>query len=454
MTTTPEPVTAAMVRKLDVPAPRYTSYPTVPVWSDSYSGADHAAAIERSARTPTESLSAYVHVPFCRELCLYCGCNVVVAQDDKVADRYLDAVERELDLVAARIGPHRRLARLHWGGGTPTSLTQSQMVRLAGILQERFRIEPGAECAVEIDPTVTSPEKVDLLAELGFNRLSMGVQDFDPDVQDAIGRHQTIEETRERMVQARRLAFRSINFDLIYGLPRQTEKSWAHTLDRIIELHPDRLAVFSFAYLPQLRPHQRKLPVAGMPTPDLKHALHSLTRERLSAAGYQSIGMDHFALPDDELAVARRAQRLWRDFQGYTVLRSREAIAFGVTGISDIGGAYAQNVRGLTAYADALKAGDLPIHRGLRLTDDDRERREIIVDLMCNLKAELGPDGDQRFASELQQLAELEADGLVERSDDRLEITERGRPFVRNVAKAFDAHLEESAAKATFSRTV
>jgi oxygen-independent coproporphyrinogen III oxidase len=436
----------ALLRRLDVPGPRYTSYPTVPVWSDSFGPADHARALA-AAGAP---LSIYVHIPFCASLCSYCGCNVVVTRDPARVDRYLAALLGEIDAVADRLDRRRRVTRVHLGGGTPTFLDEPRLAALWSALVSRFEIARDAEIAVEVNPTGTRASQLELLADLGFNRLSMGVQDFDPAVQAAIGRRQSIAETRATLDAARAAGFRSVNFDLIYGLPRQTEESFRRTAAEVVALAPERVAIFSFAYVPSVKPAQRRLPMAEAPSPMQKLSLFRAARQVLMGAGYRAIGMDHFALPGDELARAAERGALGRDFQGYTVERAPETVGLGATAISSAGGAYAQNAKSLGAYESALGRGRLPTERGIWLGDEDRERREIIQQIMCNLEVELD---EARFSAELRALEPLAADGLVTREGRRLRVTPLGRLFVRNVAMVFDAHLGGEGAR-LFSRAV
>lgn len=447
-------IDAELLRRLEVPAPRYTSYPTVPVWSSAFSPDDHARALDDAGRRAGEPLSLYVHIPFCKELCSYCGCNVVITRDPARVARYLDALTAELRLVAGRLGARRTLARVHFGGGTPTFLDEAQLARLWRAITDEFTVERGAELAIEVDPVVTRPAQLVLLGGLGFNRISMGVQDFAPEVQRAVHRVQSVEETAAAIAQARAAGFGSVNLDLIYGLPRQTVASFARTLDQVVALAPDRVAVFSFAYVPRVRPNQRLLPQADIPTGAAKLALFAAAQERLAAAGYGPIGMDHFARPDDELARARAARTLWRDFQGYTTRRARATIAVGASAISDFGDAYAQNERALGRYEAAVLAGRLPTVKGLRLGDDDRRRREVIVSLMCNGWVDLGRDGEAYFARELAALAAHERDGLLAARGREVALTELGRVFVRNVAMVFDAYLARGGERPVFSASV
>ncbi len=444
------PVSEETLRRYDVPAPRYTSYPTVPAWTDRVGPAAYAAALGRAARLPDAPLSTYVHIPFCRERCTFCGCNVVVTRSRGKADRYLGTLMREMDKVADLLGERRSLSQIHWGGGTPTFLDERQIETLWTAITRRFRVLPNAEVAIEIDPVVTSRSQLDLLRKLGFNRLSVGVQDLDPEVQKAIDRVQSVEETRAALDHARALGFKGINFDLIYGLPRQTPRSWQRTLEQVLEMRPDRLAVYSFAYVPDVRPNQKRLPVAGIPRGAEKLELFRLAWEAFTGAGYQQIGMDHFAVPEDELALAQSRRALGRNFQGYTVQAATEVVAFGASAISDIGGIYVQNAHGLPRYEGAVDQDQLAVERGVLLTADDVQRRTIISQLMCNFWVDLR--GVPGFERELARLSELEREGLVQVRGREIELTPLGRIFVRNIATIFDAYLDQQ--DQSFSRAV
>ena len=444
-------ITEELVRRYDIPAPRYTSYPTAPAWSTEVSGGALARALEAADARPAP-LSLYVHIPFCRERCSFCGCNVVIARQQKTADRYLEALERELDTVAARLPRRRTLSQIHWGGGTPTFLDQRQLARLWRSITARFAVLPGAEVSVEVNPEVTSLDQLTLLRELGFNRLSLGVQDVDPAVQAAIRRNQPIEVTSQMLHHARKLGFRGINFDLIYGLPLQTPASWAHTLEQILELRPDRAAVYGFAFLPDMKPHQKRLAVYGIPAGAQKLQLFRQAYDAFTGAGYQPIGMDHFALPDDELGLAQARRALTRNFQGYTVQAATEVIAVGATGISDIGGVFAQNVHSVPLYQETALLGELCTERGFVLSAEDKRRRDVISQLMCNFFVDLGEGAQEHFGNELLQLRELELQGLLTLDGAQVELTALGRIFVRNVASVFDQYLRPAGAQ--FSRAV
>jgi oxygen-independent coproporphyrinogen-3 oxidase len=349
--------------------------------------------------------------------------------------------------------PHRRqLSQIHWGGGTPTFLDERQITRLWKAITARFRVLPSAEVSVEVNPEVTSLEQISLLRELGFNRVSMGVQDLDPQVQEGIRRHQTFAMTKGMVEHARKLGFRGINFDLIYGLPLQTKESWARTLAQVIELRPDRMAVYAFAFVPDIKPHQKRLEVLGIPRGAPKLELFRQAYEGFTSAGYKPIGMDHFALAGDELCLAQERRSLTRNFQGYTVQAATDVVAIGASAISDIGGIYAQNEHVLPKYEEAALAGKLCVERGVALTPEDRRRRALITQLMCNFYVDLGQDGEQHFASELERLRELEKEGMLRVSGHEVELTEMGRVFVRNIAMVFDQYLGPQERR--FSRAV
>ena len=440
-----------LVEKLDTAGPRYTSYPTVPEWSALSSETARVHLDRLGARS--DPVGLYLHLPFCRERCTFCGCNVVVTKSASRADDYLDAVEAEVELVTDG-WPKKTLSQVHWGGGTPTFLNVRQLERAWRIVERRFGLEPDAEVSIEIDPVVTSEAQMRLLRNLGFNRVSFGVQDFDPKVQQGIHRIQSAEETRRMTELSRDLGFESINFDLIYGLPHQTAESWSETLDTVIGLRPDRLAVYSFAFVPQLRPHQKRLAVAALPVGLTKLELFRRAHEAFEHAGYQAVGLDHFALPDDELARASRAHRLGRNFMGHTVHAADDIVAFGVTAIGDVGGLYVQNHPQMAKYTKALAEGRLPVVRGLVRSADDDRRRQLIRSLLSNGWADMGTDAPTYFDTEWPALVALENDGLVHRKGNELELTDVGRLFARNVAMVFDVYLREKDGVRSFSRTI
>lgn len=442
----------ALLRRLDVPIPRYTSYPTAPVWSESVGRRAYAAALSNAGKQTDAPLSLYLHIPFCRERCSFCGCNVVISRSTASADAYLGSLVREMDAVAQLLGDRRTVSQIHWGGGTPTFLEERQIESLWSAITRRFRVLPDAEVAVEIDPKVTTRSQLKLLRSLGFNRMSMGVQDLDPVVQEAISRIQTQEETRDMLEGARELGFRGINFDLIYGLPRQTAASWTRTIAQVLEMAPDRVAAYAFAHVPDLRPNQKRLPLAELPRGADKLELFRIAWEAFTGAGYRPIGMDHFARPDDELAEAQARRALTRNFQGYSVRAAADVVAFGVSAISDVGGVYAQNTHSIARYKNSIADDELATERGFACTPDDVRRRAIITQLMCNFHVDLGTRAAEEFGGELARMHELEVEGLVSVQGSEIEVTPLGRIFVRNVASIFDAYL--GAGQRSFSRAV
>jgi oxygen-independent coproporphyrinogen-3 oxidase len=454
---------AALISRYDRPGPRYTSYPTAVQFDETFDEPAYRARL-RAAAVADGPLSLYVHLPFCAEQCTYCGCTMIVGRSPDVATRYLDYLEREIALLASHLDGRRRVVQHHWGGGTPTFLTPAQLTRLHDVVAKHFDIDGAAEVAIEIDPRVTTREQLATLRSLGFNRLSMGVQDFTSEVQEAIGRRQSLELTRSLFDFARQIGFDSINLDLVYGLPRQTLATFARTLDSIIALQPDRVAVYSYAHVPWLRPHQKRIDAAALPQAELKAGLIGAAVDAFGDAGYAAIGMDHFAKPDDELAVAAHERRLHRNFMGYTTHPAPDMLAAGVSAIGDVSGAYTQNTKKLSRYYAALDAGRFPIERGYALLPDDHVRRHVIMELMCNFRLERAPacelfdvDFDSYFARELEELQAPGGpvdDGLLVISPEALEVTSRGRIFVRNICMAFDAYLAGPSQQSAFSRTI
>jgi oxygen-independent coproporphyrinogen-3 oxidase len=458
-------VTPELLLKYDRPGPRYTSYPTAVEFSSDYDASAYFDSLDAAAARPDDPLSLYVHLPFCEHRCTFCGCNVVITRRRSIAEEYLTYLHREIREVARRLGNRRKVVQYHWGGGTPTYLQPDEMRDLQQVVTECFDILPDAEAAIEVDPRVTSREQIDLLRSMGFNRLSMGVQDFDPEVQAIISRNQTERQTRELFAYSRSMGFASINVDLIYGLPLQKAETFAKTLDTVIELRAERVAVYSYAHVPWLRTQQKGFDPAMLPSAEQKLELFCLAREAFLRAGYRPIGMDHFAVPEDELARAVETHTLSRNFMGYTVKSAPDMIGVGVSAIGDVAGAYAQNQKKLPRYYAAIDAGSLPIDRGYRLSADDRIRRFVITQLMCNFQLEkraveerFGIAFDNVFERELAQLASpdgLIASGFVTATREALRVEPLGRLFVRNVAMLFDRYLLDKKPNAPiFSRTV
>jgi oxygen-independent coproporphyrinogen-3 oxidase len=450
-----------LIKKYDRPGPRYTSYPTAVEFKETFGPGEYGSHLARADRQ-TAPLSIYVHLPFCREMCRFCGCNVVATHDRSRADAYLDQLEKEVALVAAKLPNRREASQLHWGGGTPTFLDERQLTRCHEILARHFTFTKDVEKAVEIDPAITTKSQIETLAKLGFNRISMGVQDFDGKVQEVVGRIQSEKETRDLVEAARANGFHGVNLDLIYGLPYQTPQTWQDTLKRIITIKPDRLAVFGFAYVPWSKPHQRLLPQEALPKTEQRVELFLGAVEAFTKAGYRLIGLDHFALESDELARAQDGGYLYRNFQGYTIRPAPDTVAFGMSSISDIGGAYAQNSHRLKDWGDRVAAGQVPVERGAAVTQDDVMRRFVINRVMCLLRLDLrevearfGAAGRAAIEASLKKgVQELVDDGLVTFDGEVLRVLPVGQLLVRNVAMLFDAYLEKEGGKKQFSRTV
>lgn len=453
----------ALIEKYDRPGPRYTSYPTAPQFHQAFAMDDYRAAARASnaAETP-KCLSVYIHIPFCKSLCYYCACNKIITHKTERAVEYLEYLKREIAMQAVLFDKSRKLTQLHLGGGTPTYLTSEQLADLMATLRASFNMDDSDEheFSLEVDPRTVSPVQIHQLRALGFNRLSFGVQDFDEAVQAAVNRLQSEEQTRELVQAAREAGYKSVSVDLIYGLPLQTVQSFNTTLDKIIDMRPDRIAAYSYAHLPDLVRAQRLIRPQDMPPPERKLELLELTIERLTGAGYVYIGMDHFALPDDELALARENGTLQRNFQGYSTHADCDLIGIGVSSIGKVDNTYSQSVKELSQYYARIDAGLLPIHRGYTLSEDDCLRREVILDLMCQGRIDFGKfedhygiDFQAYFADALEQLAEPVADGLVAISDRELLLLPEGQLMLRNVAMAFDAYLGGEQ-KGNFSRTV
>ena len=444
--------------------PRYTSYPTAPVWQESYGPEQVRAELAREDVSPSDGLALYVHVPFCESLCHFCACNKVITRKREPAVRFLEVVEREVAAVREALRVPREATQMHWGGGTPTFLLPDQLVRLHRVVTQALPMRAGAEVSLEVDPRVTTPEQVAALAECGFNRISMGVQDFDPRVQQAIHREQSVEQTGRLVEGARAAGFASVNFDLIYGLPYQTEASFAQTLERVLELAPDRLALYSYAHVTWLAKQQRGFEHHDLPDPSTKLRIFLSALRRFLEAGYRYIGLDHFAKPEDELSQALVDRTLRRNFMGHTTQAGVDLLGFGPSAISELRGGYAQSFRDLERWEQAVLARGLPTMRGHAFSADDLERRWIIGRLLCHgelraaeFAAEFGGSFRERFARELTALAAVVADGLLTlERDGSLLLTPLGRLLVRNVAMVFDAYLPEQqrSGRPIFSRTV
>lgn len=457
-------VSESLLRRYDVPGPRYTSYPTADRFVEAFSAAQYEAALVQRRSGPAARalpLSVYVHIPFCESLCYYCACNKIITRHHEKAVPYLRYLEREVELLVAQIGQGQSISQLHLGGGSPTFLSDGQLGDLMAMLRRNFSFAPGGEYSIEVDPRTVDAQRLDQLARLGFNRLSFGVQDFDPAVQKAVHRVQPAAQVFALVEAARALDFESINVDLIYGLPRQTPESFDRTLDQIKTLRPDRIAVYAYAHLPERFKPQRRIDSQELPSPAAKLTMLSHSLNQLKAAGYVYVGMDHFALPADALAVARRQGRLHRNFQGYSTQPDCDLIGLGVSSIGRIGATYSQNAKTLEEYADLLDQGRFPTVRGLVLTRDDLVRRAVIMALMCQgdvqfESIELGFLVDFRsyFAKELQDLQALQDEGLVSLDDTGIHVTPLGWHFVRAVAMVFDRYLQTDHNRARFSKII
>jgi len=451
---------AELIRRYDASGPRYTSYPTALQFHEGFAEQDfRACAAAVDSRRP---LSLYFHLPFCATLCFYCACNKVVTKNRAHAQPYLEHLERELALQSELFGQRPRVDQLHWGGGTPTFLAPEQMESLMERIGAAYplRTDDGGDYSIELDPRAVDGEAIKLLRRIGFNRVSLGVQDLDERVQRAVNRIQPESVTRGTIEQARAAGFKSVNVDLIYGLPFQSVDSFTRTLERIIELGPDRLAIYNYAHLPDRFPPQRRIRVEDLPEPNEKLAILQRAIERLTGAGYVYIGMDHFARPGDELARAQQDGSLTRNFQGYSTHGDCDIVAHGISAISMVGDCYSQHVRDRQPYYEALDADRLPIWRGIRLDHDDRLRREIITRLSCDFELDIAAvaarhdiDFERYFAHEIEALAGMQGDGLVELADGRVRVTPAGRLLVRNVCMVFDRYLRASAQTA-FSRVI
>ncbi len=450
------------ILKYDKPGPRYTSYPAAPYFHEGFGTKEYEKEITRTNAAPDPPpLSLYFHLPFCQSVCYFCGCNVTFTKDKSLGDVYVDHLLLEMDALKSRLKPSRKVAQVHWGGGTPTFIPAPALKKLWEGIRERFDFEPGAEIGVEIDPRAVTEEHLQLFADGGFNRISMGIQDYDAEVQKAVHRVQPQELTEGIFNRCRQLGFTSINVDLIYGLPYQTASRFASTVEKIIKMGPDRIAVFNFAYLPEMIGHQRAIPREAMPSPSEKLDILEMVAEKFTSNGYLYVGMDHFARPDDELCKALKERTLYRNFQGYTTKAGCDLYGVGVTSIGQVGRCYVQNRKELKAYQEAVKADGLAAFRGVLLTDDDVMRRDVITKLMCHfvlykkeIESAYGVSFDETFSDALRDLKPMEEDGLVALHGDRIEVTPLGRLLVRNIAMPFDAYLRKQGESNRFSRTV
>ena len=444
--------------------PRYTSYPTAVQFHSGFGAQDYREAVERTNAMPIpDPLSIYVHIPFCHSLCYYCGCTKIVTRNQERAERYLVPLFQDLELQAGLFDIDRQVQQLHLGGGTPTYLSPEQMGRLMEKLRQNFtlRLDGQQEFSIEIDPRTASPEDIAGLGAVGFNRVSLGVQDFNPDVQKAVNRVQSEEETQALITAARQSGFNSVSLDLIYGLSLQTVETFDRTLDTVLEMRPDRLAIYSYAHLPQMFRAQKLVNEDQLPSPEVKLEILRRTIERLTGAGYVYIGMDHFALASDELVLAQQRGELQRNFQGYSTHARCDLIGLGMSAIGHVGDSFSQNVKDLGVYTAILDRGQLPIERGYTMSNDDRLRAKVIQEVMCHGKLDFKAiserfniDFDEYFAAEIPRLQVLEKDGLIELGSDNLRVTDRGRLLLRPIAMVFDYYLQHAKEQPRFSKVI
>ena len=453
-----------LLGQYDVPGPRYTSYPTADRFVGAFGHTQYVQALRQRQQglgLRGVPLSVYVHIPFCTSLCYYCACNKIITKQYGQAERYLQSLGREIDLTVAELGRGQPVSQLHWGGGSPTFLRDDDMKALKERLNEAFQFLPGGEYSMEVDPRTVDASRLAFIRGLGFNRLSLGVQDFEPAVQKAVHRIQSTNDVKNLMVAARALGFDSVNLDLIYGLPMQTTASFERTLDQVVELRPERIALYAYAHLPERFKPQRRIHALDLPASAIKVAMMQRALDRLLAVGYVYIGMDHFALPDDDLAVAKRQGRLHRNFQGYSTQPDSDLIALGVSAIGRVGATYSQNAKTLETYEDLLALGQLPVERGLLLSRDDLVRRNIIMALMCQGHVSIESiemahlmDFRKTFAIEMVDLSEMQDRGLVKLEGDAIHVTEQGWYFVRAVAMVFDRYLRADQDRTRFSKII
>lgn len=451
-----------LIRRLDKNGPRYTSYPTADRFVEEFNAESYRNWVaKREIGGISRPLSLYFHIPFCNTLCFYCACNKIITKDRSKAEDYVRYLIKELSMQAALLGEGQRVEQLHWGGGTPTFLSDDLMRKLMDATRQHFKMVENGEYSIEIDPRKVSDQTVVLLAEMGFNRISLGVQDFDPQVQRAVNRIQSEEETLQVIRAARANGFKSVSIDLIYGLPKQSLVGFKATLDKVIAADPDRLSIYNYAHMPTLFKPQRRIHEEELPAPQVKLDILSLAVRTLTDAGYIYIGMDHFAKPDDELAVAQRQGRLHRNFQGYSTHSDCDLVALGVSAIGKIGPTYSQNFRELEEYYDALDRDELPIMRGMELDADDLVRRAIIQALMCHFEISKESfniayliDFDRYFAAELGELREYEREGLLKLTPEWIGVTPKGRMLIRNICMVFDKYLRTKQQHARYSKVI
>lgn len=450
-----------LIKKYDRPGPRYTSYPTAPHFAETFTHEDYLKEIHLTNLNNSTPISVYFHLPYCDTLCYFCGCNMIITRNRSRVQEYIDYIKKEVLLFKDLINPDRKISQLHWGGGTPTHLSPTEIADLAGFIAKNFEFTPGSENSCEIDPRGLTKEHLEALKISGFNRISMGVQDFDDKVQVAVNRVQPESMTVQVISWIRELKFNSINLDLMYGLPHQTKASFERTLDKVIEISPDRIAVFNYAHLPWMKKHMGLINEADIPSPEIKLDILKMTIEKLVGAGYVFIGMDHFAKPDDELSIAFNEKKLYRNFQGYSTNSGLDMYSFGITSISQLENIYAQNFKNEKEYFEALNQGKLPVAKGYSLTADDHLRRYVIMKLMCDF--ELDIDSIEKkfninfksyFNWGLENLKMFADDGLVTVTDNKISVVNLGQLLIRNIALNFDGYIENNQDKAKYSKTL
>ncbi len=452
----------ALIERFSCPGPRYTSYPTADRFYNNFSEVDTIKALsQRHIGALHKPISLYIHIPFCPSICYYCGCNKIITKDKSVADTYIQYIGKEIKLLTNIIGKKEPLTQLHLGGGSPTFLNNEQFTQLQSMLQEHFLFSQNGEYSIEVDPRNTSTNTIDHLGKLGFNRISIGVQDFTPQVQQAINRPQTFQETAEIIQAARMSSFQSVSIDLIYGLPYQNTKTFAQTLEQVISLEPDRIALYNYAHLPHLFKPQRRITENSLPSPHEKLDILQNTVQTLTETGYLFIGMDHFAKPSDELAIAQKQGRLYRNFQGYSTHGECDLIGLGVSSIGQIGANFMQNTKHLEEYYNRIDNHQLPVAKGFQLNKDDLLRRGIIQSIMCQFSVYF-PIFEEiflirfrdYFVQEINKLKEYESLGLINIESEVLTVLPKGRFLVRNIAMVFDYYLNNTQTQATYSRTI
>ena len=451
-----------LIRRLDKNGPRYTSYPTADRFAADFNAASYRQWVaKRAAEGGARPLSLYIHIPFCNTLCFYCACNKIITKDRSQSAEYVRYLIKEMAMQAQLLGPGQVVEQLHFGGGTPTFMSDDEIRQVMAAIRQNFRLVDDGEYSIEIDPRKVSDETIALLGREGFNRISIGVQDFDEEVQRAVNRIQSEEETLQVIRAARANGFKSVSIDLIYGLPKQSLEGFGRTLDRVIAADPDRLSIYNYAHMPTVFMPQRRIHEEDLPAPQVKLDILSLAVSKLTDAGYVYIGMDHFAKPEDELAVAQRQGRLHRNFQGYSTHSDCDLVALGVSAIGKVGPTYSQNYRELKEYYGALDKDELPIMRGMELNDDDLVRRAIIQALMCHFELSKESfnttyriDFDQYFATEMEELREYVREGLLEISPQWIEVTPKGRMLIRNICMVFDKYLRTRSEHARYSKVI